>query len=382
MRPWLIATLAACAARPGEGLVTTSELAALEEGKEAVVVPILKLDECVSKRLFALVRSVGQGRDVVVLYEPTMTNPHGRYLLERHGVQFKPQQVLPADSSLATFGGTRSLGTKPAFLLWAAKNTKKYRFFWHVEDDVFFTGPWHGFFDGYRISKADLLARLSDLSDPASANWLNSCQTDSNVQCIEHFKHKVSWPVLRMSNRLVQTLVEGLSDKGASGHHEVLTGSMCWSQDWCKVENIMGGFHQDKFGVYELAGWGEYKAPNYYNDSSKCGKWCQSRQVMQGEDGYYVGDGGGLCGSKCCSLHKIALSTGLGMPFELPVNKLYHPVKCRPDLCGDQAAGEEALSRCLGNKGTRLWHKEQKGMATQEEREPAGASPAAEERHA
>mmetsp|Transcript_88385 Transcript_88385/g.250489 ORF Transcript_88385/g.250489 Transcript_88385/m.250489 type:complete len:414 (-) Transcript_88385:36-1277(-) len=322
--------------------------------REAVVIPVLLVDECIAKRAFSLVQSVGKSRDVVLLHGEEAPPDELREPLERAGVIFALQPHV--SSELMSFGGIRSLTTKPSFIVWAALRSNKYSFFWHVEDDVFFTGPWERFFDTYSHSLASVVARLSKPSDAHNQEWLGSCFTDKFTSCNAHYLYKTSWPVLRLSGRLALALVQALQ-KGASGHHEVLTGTLCRrNKVWCSVENMEKG-HEELFGTFQLAGWGDFKGPMTFDPHGlACGPGSACRELRRrwaGEDGEFHQDI--KCGGHCCSLRKLAHHSGLERASDLPSNKLFHPVKCRADLCGHPSAGAESLRRSLGENGTRLW---------------------------
>ena len=115
---------------------------------------------CAQQRLRALLASRG-ARDVVLLIQgewpPGVPRPQDVSAIVHQGAAYpRSQQHL---AGLRSFGDTRSGMSKPAFLRWLVTQ-QRYLWAWHIEEDVFHSGPWHALFDAYANSTADVLGRL------------------------------------------------------------------------------------------------------------------------------------------------------------------------------------------------------------------------------
>eukprot|EP00316_Scyphosphaera_apsteinii_P024622 CAMPEP_0119339132 /NCGR_PEP_ID=MMETSP1333-20130426/97650_1 /TAXON_ID=418940 /ORGANISM="Scyphosphaera apsteinii, Strain RCC1455" /LENGTH=331 /DNA_ID=CAMNT_0007350609 /DNA_START=114 /DNA_END=1109 /DNA_ORIENTATION=- len=210
--------------------------------------------------------------------------------------------------------------------MWLAQS--KYEHVWHIEDDAFFTGPWHELFGEYARSTADLVGKLTNVTKGDQHGYKASCRVRRESQgdvAAEHpgdsmlarsedlwarcFSGRArepcrhcwtSWPVLRISRRLAQVIKEALM-KGAVGHHEALTGAVCARYTWC----IRQPFDEARLLGYFLGGEPGFKRS--VNSSTRM------------------------------TLHGI--NRFLGLPRAVR-GTIYHPVKC----AASPEAGEQQLA--------------------------------------
>lgn len=282
--------------------------------QEAVLVTVRNAESlCQQQRLLALARTLTTAgspkRDLWLLHARDWAPNETMGLwseLRAAGLRTHVQPTFPNMSSWMSFGSRRSGWSKAAFLQFASEQ-KDYDYVWAVEDDVFFTGKWHAFFDAHVSTDADLLGKWHNTHVNASCRWsscdLSTCRARGNACADEQSRlDRMYWPLLRLSRRFVTELSSSLSQvNGSAGHHEILTASFCNASSWCSRKRLSG----DWLGVFYLAGWSTFKKDDV-----------ATLQMMRNMTN--------LSGS-------------------LPPNHLFHPVKCEADPDSGQAALDFAL---------------------------------------
>lgn len=278
--------------------------------REAVIFVTKWLNSlCLFGRLLALVESASSThhpRHVWLLHNkshPPEDAPMTSELLAA-GLRTAPQPDAPAAwDSFA--GGFHSGNSKPAFLAFALAHSE-YEFFWHLEDDVFYTGRWHVLFDSVwksRNSSADLVSdfRRAD----KHWHWFHHCRVLGDPCHSKHRSKLMSlWPAARYSRRFASELADSLSTANSTyGHHEAVTASFCAASAWCSMVKLQ------RRGVFETAGWGPFR-----NKSNQ-------------------------------SLEK---TSALYPPHHVEMDRVYHPVKCQASA----TLGDAALQYVRQNGST------------------------------
>ena len=293
----------------------------------AAVFMIGELSACVADRVRAF--GASSQLDTHVLLDPKFAVDEGLVAaLSSDGIYVASQPAAPA--SMLTFGdanhATGSSGnTKPSFLTWLLAQ-KRYAHAWHLEDDVFFSGAWHNLVRDPRLREdADLVAHLED-KGPWWSHWplsseaqYGECRLAAGRACRDYAPNATQtfWPLLRMSRAYAQRLAAAF-DAGATGHHELLTGSLCLaSPEWCSVQPLP----PDRVGLFVLGGWVN-ETHNFdcaLRGTMRAERLASSDVATRGED---FGDATGLpCADPLAR-----------RPEDAPPEwrcRLYHPNKCR-----------------------------------------------------
>lgn len=127
----------------------------------------------------------------------------------------------------------------------------QYRYYWNIEDDVYFNGKWETFFDYFsqeNIVSDFLSCNVNDYNDQSLWYWWNTIahpfKEIAQISKVRSFN-----PIFRISNRALKFLHEELSEEWC-GHHEVLIPTL--------LKNA--GFIINDFG-----GTGKYVLPECRN---------------------------------------------------------------------------------------------------------------------
>ena len=207
------------------------------------------LEQCIAHRIYAFVSTSGLS-DTWVLTAEVLPSARNHWL-SKNGVLIEPQPFVPR--ALENFGGHRSVKSKPSLIVWILKHPE-YSHVWHIEDDVYFMGPWRSIISNARYGNTDVVARFNHRTK------LNNqlCKID-DVDCsqltgIPDTKLKTWWPLLRISHRLATSLFYALLTGRIRGHHEALTGIYCEREKWCKMMNIQNS-SENVYGLFTLGGW-------------------------------------------------------------------------------------------------------------------------------
>ena len=161
----------------------------------------------------------------------------------------------------------------------------EYKYYWVIEDDVYFNGEWKYLFDSFNGSDHDFISShlRTFLQDPGWVWWHS---LSHRTKCIAVEKRIASFnPIYRISGRALGFIHDALSDKWI-GHHEVLLPSLLFSNG---------------FTILDFGGHGNFVAKG-------------------GEDRFYTSDIPGSTGST------LRFRPVWQAPGDLR-NKLYHPVK-------------------------------------------------------
>ncbi|CAB9504559.1 expressed unknown protein [Seminavis robusta] len=170
-------------------------------------------------------------------------------------------------SSTLNLDGKRSGSGKSSFLRFVAY--KRYQFAWHIEDDVFFTGPWHNLFDAFVTRPDDVIST----GDPAPSDWyyhvyetctlrvpvwaeFNQQRMFLPCECASIAPKITRWAILRMSLRFAESLLELSKTNAIVGHHEAVLAPMCDAYHYqCDNKELL----QPHNGHICTAGWGPWK---------------------------------------------------------------------------------------------------------------------------
>jgi hypothetical protein len=172
-------------------------------------------------------------------------------------------------STTSPLDGSRSGSGKSSFLKLIVQG--QYKHAWHLEDDIWFTSRWSHLFlaSGKDASSQDILAS----GGPAPDNWYhyNKCSIRIpawpelfqnppqrmflGLECRKIQPMMVRWPILRVSLRFAEALLE-LSKAGAvMGHHEAVVAPMCHAYHYdCNYHDL-----QQFVGHLVTAGWGKWQ---------------------------------------------------------------------------------------------------------------------------
>ena len=228
--------------------------------KDAIIVTVLYVNDCLAKRLKLLVESASsQNRDVWVLtshhlFDPRFKNStfsqhfdsqyklileddfihshsiklqrsrqHIKSIPGLHSANQSPIRNLPFEGSLAG-------SSKSSFLKFIAHYG--YKSAWLLEDDVFFTGDWRVFFDVLDKIDADVLTAFHkeiEIEDPWwSKSRLNRCWVSVNqekLRCKDISPTKSAWFAIRTSHNIATSLLNDLYIENTKGYHEDIIGS-------------------------------------------------------------------------------------------------------------------------------------------------------------
>lgn len=226
---------------------------------EAVVVLGTHVDTCLAARLEAIVAS--SNRDVWFLHDhyfpislgnnsakfqeqdwnyQQLTEDMGRserLLISIVGLKFASQTGEFRGKSKKGIDGARSGRSKSAFLEFVKRYQHAYRYIWHIESDVFFTGPWHKLFDA--LPENDLIATFWDASSRKSCSadglcsgsdvFLESCKINGEKCSQGKAAVQTGWPVVRFSVPFALALFEATNDEARRtwGHHETIVVPFC-----------------------------------------------------------------------------------------------------------------------------------------------------------
>ena len=163
----------------------------------------------------------------------------------------------PSAGNLASYDATRRGGNSTtSFLLWLANS--QYSYAWHLEEDVFFTGPWHNLVADARWGTHDLVASFIDRS--WDEEWtvrqqtvISKCLLRRELECqsrLPDAAQQFFGPLARMSRAFAQNLSHALQHDGAMGFSELLTSSFCRASAWCTMEQLSSR----SIGIYALGG--------------------------------------------------------------------------------------------------------------------------------
>lgn len=215
--------------------------------------------------------------------------------------------------------------SKWAFMHWL-NNNPKYAHAWYIEDDVVYTGNWYDFFHIMNKGSvgADIVARMKKenrnkwfwarkctykgqaLFKSSSSSPLPSSNNDirhNNSNVIVDEVEKLSLTLFRSSRRFAVQLVK--EERALSGHHEALFAGIClyhWNS-WCKITPLV--------------------LPH------------GSIMTLSGHNLWLHGFGSAYTLRGIASFdpnhNSIDMNKYLNN-FEVPKNRVYHPVKCEEEL--------------------------------------------------
>jgi hypothetical protein len=222
--------------------VRTSERKKMKvDCKTAVVVVARYLTDCSAARLHHLVATTPPEIDVWFLHD------HARYASNSsevatslHHLQsltrsLRLQYAAKESRIIPGFDTAKSKAAKSSFLRWMAKHSDQYRYAWHIEEDVFYTGLWSDVFRAHENDTSDLVA--TRLPFPRTWMWAqnNTCRIKypsemfqrtsfTSMDCTKVIRHAHHWAILRLSRSFATHLLEDLESRSLYGHHEAVVG--------------------------------------------------------------------------------------------------------------------------------------------------------------
>lgn len=244
--------------------------------REAVLFQVQKLDSlCISQSLMALVKSSsspqGPKRDVWYVFDPE-TPPQANGPLMREllaaGLKVEKCEMYPTNDCWNTFAEPSMAGVSKGCSLNFARRHSEYDRFWFVEEDTFFTGKWHTFFDAQMQNNADIFAKLDTDALRAKDEW----KPTLNVRnCVTKGGHcwgrdgmttRAMWFLLRASRRFLTELADSTDRNETCAHHEI-SSMFCAMSDWCTLshipENLHGYFWPGHYGAFVDGKWATWK---------------------------------------------------------------------------------------------------------------------------
>lgn len=245
----------------------------------AVVITTAFLTPCKAIRLEHLLQSVLPGSlDVWLLHNHvSIETNHPDLLQESVGLLHKLQQQYPLfdinqkGEFIPTFDTSRSGAAKSSFLRWLVAHPE-YHAAWHLEDDLWFTGQWSAFFEEYKNHHADFVVKRN--FPKSKWNKYSSCHLDKHylpssnsssvsnsipqnnktrVPCIKVVSWSVLWPIIRISTRAAQLLLNDMQSGLLVGHHEVVLQAFMLAHHELNVSVIA-----KHLGKIEAGGWGRF----------------------------------------------------------------------------------------------------------------------------
>jgi hypothetical protein len=314
---------------PQRGLPPTTHIR-----REALVMVVRNLDECRLKRLVAISMSASQtARDVrqlVLLHDPAFVPDVAlNSIAVAAGILIEPQPFVEGTGGWNSFGDPRSGLGKPSFVRWAVDHGDRFDFFWHIEDDVFFTGAWTEVFDS-ASGNEDFVGvfghrNVDEEGDPWLEQLVHNCSVGDGQPCVKGGLYtKVDWMLNRVSGRLLNALSSRFAlsalEGGAYGHHEVLTGTFCDRAEWCSMTELPSQLQ----GHFITAGWGPYQCEGRRGTYTVASTKTVAKKYVQVD----------------CTVEGLALQQS---PNHVLPGRLYHPAKCDMDRRGDPGLGDMAL---------------------------------------
>ena len=139
-----------------------------------------------------------------------------------------------------------------------------YTHFWHLEEDVAYTGDWGRLLRNLTTVHplVDLLSKMEINCDRQYSLFRDSVFGRCHVAALKSaagvgcclsercYRVNMHWPIARLSWRFVQHLNITVSNGAASGHHESVTAPLCLSTSWCIAAAIDKGYYAN----YSLGG--------------------------------------------------------------------------------------------------------------------------------
>jgi hypothetical protein len=113
------------------------------------------------------------------------------------------------------------------------QHSDQYRYAWHVEEDVFYTGVWSDVFRAHERDTADLVAYRFSVA--RTWPWIQNkrCRIKypiemfqhanfTSLECITVVRQAHHWAMLRLSQSFATHLLEDLESGSLHGHHEAV----------------------------------------------------------------------------------------------------------------------------------------------------------------
>lgn len=222
----------------------------------AVWTTVALTTECEAARLKHLVETAGI--DVWIL--------HAHHVLQAEG---KLKEIAESEKRIASIPGLQqaaqretpiipfdglSGSSKSSFLQFMTDHPE-YDYAWHVETDLFFTGPWNDLFQPEDDS-SDKDFLTASVIDRNGTQWFwlpprNECNLLQH-QCRDMGALQIGWMLSRVSSRFAQSLLQDVLEDQIHGHHEAIVGPFCtlknFTYDWITPSRIGSILFGHKWG--------------------------------------------------------------------------------------------------------------------------------------
>jgi hypothetical protein len=255
----------------------TQEPLPVNPPRTAIVYLTRALDDCRAVRLSHLLQTAPPNMDVWLLHNHNLIANKGKLTtsmnhvrrLEREHVLFNSSQ---ANKKIEEFDDEASGPAKSSFLRWVIQHPE-YKHAWHMEDDVFFTGPWNNFFDqadanadfvGVKITRVNGWGYFSGTRcsmDPMYIPSYNNKTRSTNISidherilCRNVLTWRSLWSIVRVSNQYAQFLLDDLESGALHGHHEAVVHGVLLGH-----ANLTFAELPPLAGFYTAGGWGIYR---------------------------------------------------------------------------------------------------------------------------
>ncbi|CAB9527746.1 expressed unknown protein [Seminavis robusta] len=256
--------------------------------RTAIVWVCRYLDACGAARLrHLLATSTSRDRDVWVLHNHKSLKDQAQlqtsqellgelqsFAKEKLGVRL--YSLHQDEGKWNGFDGDRSRSSKSSFLKFVVQ--QQYGWAWHLEDDVFYTGPWREILDSTLKDGTEQQYDIVATGSPAKSDWyyfrsakcaitveLATDDTNSISQkprrvkrfCVDVDRTMIRWAILRVSYRFAKTLVDQVPSKAIEGHHEAVVASVCAVYGYQCTLDVLKPY----IGHVVTAGWGDWMDP-------------------------------------------------------------------------------------------------------------------------
>ena len=207
-------------------------------------------DNVVADEYERLKRQCERSHDVRLLYDASSRRAR-RARTRADAFGFRPQQALDRFGRHFLSPKAKRLwpGSSDLALMTYALDQSAYEFYWLVEYDVRFTGPWNKLFDVFADNQADLLTTtIRRCSDQPNWRWWSTLVAP-DLELSHAERIRCFMPVLRISRRAIELLLTAYG-QGWRGHYE------------CTVPTILS---KHGLTIEDIGGDGEFVSPSNVN---------------------------------------------------------------------------------------------------------------------
>jgi len=246
---------------------------------------------CSSYRFKHLMLTAPSDMDVIFYVDTGTTGPEKGLVLQewiQDGLDQNPRAEVRYWASreysfkgkpkhLERFAGIHNPDPKHYALIWKgmpkvvfteAVINSTYKYAWHMEDDVAWTGQWHTFFDKFKKTEEHVITTLSSTTMKSPNYW----QWGWCASCRENPKDAelVLWPLVRMSRWYLEQMYNQLNYNAA--HHESAGGTFCNLTPGCTKKYFSGSY----LGVFDCG----VQSVKYNDECCQFGFWYKNSLAM------------------------------------------------------------------------------------------------------